>query len=248
MTQTLPHLITEAAALSVAGAGLLRYEVGPALICAGADATVVIVGPGDNPGVSGVQDSAKVLLRGDGVPALHPRFDFPGALPIHLFARLDQGYLSLGTARCRRMGGESTSAHFNHAVLELDQPLSRAVLDAVRPVPAPGPVPGVEWVDLVATDPIRALESFVLGWFPTEETEPAEDGSTAGEAGSLPEALAAFHRLARLRPAIHRFHDPVLRQPERASGPLGDQLVFARAGRGLHGLVHPVATGGTGRS
>jgi hypothetical protein len=42
-------LITEAAALSVAGAGLLRYEMGPALIGAGADATVVIVKPGDNP-------------------------------------------------------------------------------------------------------------------------------------------------------------------------------------------------------
>ncbi|MFF2412787.1 hypothetical protein [Streptomyces sp. NPDC058092] len=225
MTQTLPPLITEATALSVAGAGLLRYEVGPALIGTGADATVVIVTPGGIPGVSGVQDSTKVLLHGDMGPALHPRFEFQGAPPTHLFARLDQGCLPLGTARCRGRGGPP--AHFDHAVLELDQPLSRAVLDAVRPAPAPGPVPGVEWVDLVATDPIRALESFVLGWFPTEETEPAEDGSTAGEPGSLPEALAAFHRLARLRPAIHRFHDPVLRQPERASGPLGDRLVFA---------------------
>jgi hypothetical protein len=42
-------LITEAAALSVAGAGLLRYEMGPALIGTGADATVVIAEPGDNP-------------------------------------------------------------------------------------------------------------------------------------------------------------------------------------------------------
>jgi hypothetical protein len=227
MTHTLPHLITEAAALSVAGAGLLRYEMGPALICAGADATVVIVEPGDNPGVSGVQDSAKVLLYGDGVPALRPRFDFRGAQPIHLFARLDQGYLSLGAARCRSMGGGSTSAHFNHAELELDQPLSRAMLDVVRPVPAPGSVPDAEWVDLVETDPIRALESFVLGWFPAEETESAEEENTAGEPGGLPEALAAFHRLARRCPAIHGFHDPVLKQPELASGRLGDRLVFA---------------------
>ncbi|MGW0672573.1 hypothetical protein [Streptomyces sp. NPDC002746] len=77
----------------------------------------------------------------------------------------------------------------------------------------------------MATDPIRALESFVLGWFPAGEAELAEDGGTAGEPGNLPEALASFHRLARLRPAIHRFHDPVLRQPERTSGPLGDRVL-----------------------
>jgi hypothetical protein len=68
MSRTLPPLIAEAAALSAAGAGLRRYEMGQALIGAGADATVVIVAPGDNPGASGVQDSTKVLLRGDGSP------------------------------------------------------------------------------------------------------------------------------------------------------------------------------------
>ncbi|MGW0672574.1 hypothetical protein [Streptomyces sp. NPDC002746] len=101
MTQTLPPLIAEAAALSVAGAGLPRYEVGPALIGTGADATVVIVNPGGIPGVSGVQDSTKVLLHGDMGPALRPRLEFQGAPPTHLFACLDQGCLPLGTARCR---------------------------------------------------------------------------------------------------------------------------------------------------
>ncbi|MER8091148.1 hypothetical protein ACFVZR_33755 [Streptomyces sp. NPDC058316] len=48
-----------------------------------------------------------------------------------------------------------------------------------------------------------------------------------GELGNLPEALVAFHRLARLRPALHRFHDPVLEQPKHASGPFGDRLGFA---------------------
>ncbi|WP_328664233.1 hypothetical protein [Streptomyces sp. NBC_00328] len=230
MTRTLPSLTTEAAALSVAGAGLRRYEMGPALIGAGADATVVIVEPGDDPGVSGVQDSTKVLLRGDAVPALHPRFEFRAALPIHLFARLDRGCLPLGTALCR--GGSSTPAHFNHAELRLDQPLTREMLDAVRPVPAPGSVPTVDWVDHVETDPIRALESFVLGWFPAEEAEPAGEESTEGEPDDLPEALAGFYRVARLRPAIHRFRNPVLKQPQRTSGPLGGRLVFAAHGEG----------------
>ncbi len=226
MTQELPPLITEAAALSVAGAGLHRYDMGPALIGAGAEATVVVMAPGDHPGVDGVQDSTRVLLRGDAVPGLHPRFAFRGAPPIHLFARLDRGCLPLGTALCR--GRPATAAGFDRAELTLDQPLSRALLDAVRPVPATGPVPEVDWVDHVETDPIRALEAFVLGWFPAEETETTEAESPADEPDDLPEALAAFHRSARLRPALHRFHDPVLKQPERASGPLGDRLVFAR--------------------
>ncbi|WP_436532772.1 hypothetical protein [Actinoplanes sp. HUAS TT8] len=225
MSRTRPSLITEAAAFSVAGDGLHRYEMGPALIGAGADATVVIVAPGDNPRHSGVQDSTEVLLRGDRIPDLHSRFMSRAPLPIYLFVRMDQGCLPLGTAVCR--GGASERSSFNFANLVLDQPLSRDVLDAVRPVPVPGPVPGVEWIDHVEKDPIRALESFVLGWFPAEVQEATESESSPDALGSLPKALAAFHRLARLRPAIHRFHDPVLKQPRRASGPLGERLVFA---------------------
>ncbi|MGW4021413.1 hypothetical protein [Streptomyces sp. NPDC005009] len=101
MPQTLPALVTEAAALSVAGAGLRRYEMDTAVIGAGTDATVVIVESGDNPRVSGVQDATKVLLRGDPIPDLRPRFDFESPLPMHVFARLGQGCLPLGTARCR---------------------------------------------------------------------------------------------------------------------------------------------------
>ncbi|MEV5281876.1 hypothetical protein [Streptomyces sp. NPDC051993] len=223
MLRTLPPLISEEAVLSVAGSGLIRYEMGPALIGAGADATVVIVESGGHPKVSGVQDSDWVLLHGDRIPELHSRFEFRGALPIHVFARLKEGCLPLGTAQCRGM--PTAPANFNRAKLMFSQPLTREVLDAVRPVPSPGPVPGVDWVDLVESDPIRALESFVLGWF--SEAESVADETTAIELDNLPEALAAFHRLARLRPAIHSFIDPVLKKPRRASGPLGDRLVIA---------------------
>ncbi|MFF0171369.1 hypothetical protein [Streptomyces prasinus] len=87
-------------------------------------------------------------------------------------------------------------------------------------------------VDHVETDPIRVLESLVLGWFPAEEAESAGKESAAGEPDDLPEASAAFHRLARLRPAVHRFRNPVLKQPRWISGPLGRRLVFAVDGEG----------------
>ncbi|MER7901111.1 hypothetical protein ABTX62_34870 [Streptomyces sp. NPDC096046] len=47
-----------------------------------------------------------------------------------------------------------------------------------------------------------------------------------------PQALAAFHRLARLRPAVHRFRNPVLKQPRLAPGPLDGRLIFAVDGEG----------------
>ncbi|MFE7528019.1 hypothetical protein ACFU7Y_20215 [Kitasatospora sp. NPDC057542] len=228
MAQTLPHLITEAAVLSAAGAGLRHYTLGPALIAAGTDATVVILIPGDDP-KTGVQNSSRILLCGEKVPDLRSRLGSCDAPPTQLFARLEQGYLPLGTAL--RRGTSWGCDGFDHIELEFDQPLSRAALDAVRPVRAIGPVPGVGWVGHVESDPIRALESFALGWFPADQVE-ASGNDGAGAQGDLPEALAAFHRLARLRPALREFHDPVLEQPERAGGPLGDRLVFARWAQG----------------
>jgi hypothetical protein len=79
---------------------------------------------------------------------------------------LRQGCLPLGTALCR--GGASEPASLNFAKVEAEQPLTREVSGVARPVPAPGPVPGVEWVNHVETDPIEAMGSSVLGWFPAK--------------------------------------------------------------------------------
>ncbi|MBC9716732.1 hypothetical protein H9Y04_29780 [Streptomyces sp. TRM66268-LWL] len=236
MTQMLPSVIAETEALAVAGTGFHRYGMGSALIGAGPEATVVIVESGDHPEVSGVQDSKRVLLSGSADPALCSRFDFWAPLPIHVFARVERGCLPLGVARCR---GQTDP--FDYASLELLQPLSRELLNVVRPVPARGPVPDVDWVDLVDSDPIRALESFVLGWFPAEEPASAKEGDAAGEIGQLPEALAAFYRLGRLRPALHRFPDWVPEQPERKHGPSGDRLVFAVENQGCRDWSIPWA-------
>ncbi|WP_406293147.1 hypothetical protein OG948_01585 [Embleya sp. NBC_00888] len=97
--------------------------------------------------------------------------------------------------------------------------------------------PGTEWIACVEANPIRALEEFVTSWHPVEHAStgagpggPDEPGEIYGE---LPAALATVYRPARARPALHRFRDPLLRRPERAGGPLGERLVFARAHQGV---------------
>ncbi|MEU3574328.1 hypothetical protein AB0E96_38880, partial [Kitasatospora sp. NPDC036755] len=159
------------------------------------------------------------------MPGFRPR----NSPPIRLFARLEQGCLPLGAALHR--GTPPGTVHAGPAEPEFREPLSRELPDVVRPDSAPGAVPPVDWLDQVAPDPIGALESFALGWFPAEEATgnaAAGDDEAAAVTGELPPAPAAFHRLARLRPALHRFHDPVLKQPEHT----GDRLVLARWAQG----------------
>ncbi|MER6345094.1 hypothetical protein ACWC10_06035 [Streptomyces sp. NPDC001595] len=102
---------------------------------------------------------------------------------------------------------------------------------AVTSLPGPPLLP-VDWIDHVDTDPIRALEMFVLGWYPADEADPDPEAPTDGDLAGLPASLAAFHRLARLRPALRRFSNPVLPRPQRAERPYGSQLVFATDNQG----------------
>ncbi|MFJ5899003.1 hypothetical protein ACIQFZ_26845 [Streptomyces sp. NPDC093064] len=99
--------------------------------------------------------------------------------------------------------------------------------------PSSGPLPPVDWIDHVDTDPVRALEMLVLGWYPAEEAEPDPKALADDELARLPPALAAFHRLARLRPALHRFSNPVLLHPQHVKRPHGSQLVFAADNQGV---------------
>ncbi|MFI9211536.1 hypothetical protein ACIGW7_25865 [Streptomyces sp. NPDC053253] len=94
------------------------------------------------------------------------------------------------------------------------------------------PLPSLDWIDHVDTDPIRALEMLVLGWYPAEEVEPGTEAPTDEDLAGLPPSLAAFHRLARLRPALRRFGNPMLEQPRRAERSRGGLLVFAVENQG----------------
>ncbi|MFI8251968.1 hypothetical protein [Streptomyces filamentosus] len=90
----------------------------------------------------------------------------------------------------------------------------------------------VEWVDHVDTDPVRALEMLVLGWYPAEDAPPDPDAPTDDVLALLPPARAAFHRLARVRPALYRFCHPMLLHPRHVTRRDGGRLVFAVENQG----------------
>ncbi|WP_411108576.1 hypothetical protein [Streptomyces sp. c-19] len=95
-----------------------------------------------------------------------------------------------------------------------------------------GPPLSVDWIDHVDTDPVRALEMLVLGWYPFEEAPPNLDAPTDDVLALLPPALAAFHRTARVRPALYRFCHPMFLRPQHVTRPHGGQLVFAVENQG----------------
>ncbi|SEC24762.1 hypothetical protein [Streptomyces sp. TLI_105] len=126
--------------------------------------------------------------------------------------------------------GNGTKADWGDAVW-------KAFTSASRTAPCPdtsleGPPLSVDWIDYVDTDPVRALEMLVLGWYPAEEAPPDPDAPADDVLALLPPALAAFHRLARTRPALYRFCHPMLLRPQHVTRPHGSQLVFAVENQG----------------
>ncbi|MFC8585282.1 hypothetical protein ACFUGD_12125 [Streptomyces sp. NPDC057217] len=121
--------------------------------------------------------------------------------------------------------GNGTKADRGDAVRKAFTSASRT---EPRPDASPeGPPLPVDWIDHVDTDPVRALEMLALGWYPAEETPPDPDAPTDDVLALLPPALAALHRLARIRPALYRFHRPMLPRPQHVMRPHGGRLVFA---------------------
>ncbi|MFJ3099644.1 hypothetical protein [Streptomyces hydrogenans] len=113
-----------------------------------------------------------------------------------------------------------------------------------RTPPAPGTSPegpplSVDWVDHVDTNPMRALEMLVLGWYPAEDAPPDPDAPTDDVLALLPKALTAFHRLARVRPALYRFKHPMLLNPRHVTRRDGGRLVFAVENQGCRDWTIP---------
>ncbi|MFE9102399.1 hypothetical protein [Actinomadura geliboluensis] len=120
----------------------------------------------------------------------------PESQPIHLFVRVREGALYLGTVEQSQSGWGTDPYTLEDCVLHLDPPLDVDVLDRVRPPsPTPDVLPSLEWLDHLDRD--RALRTFIESWYPV----PAEESAPA-TAAEVPPALAEFYRLAHGRPHI----------------------------------------------
>ncbi|MEU9994193.1 hypothetical protein [Streptomyces sp. NPDC050848] len=130
------------------------------------------------------------------------------------------------------MGTWDTGLFGNGTAADYAAAIRKAFTSSPRHTPCPatsaaGSLLPIDWIDHVDTDPVRALEMLVLGWYPAEDAPPNPDAPTDDVLALLPRALAAFHRLARVRPALYRFSNPMLLRPQHITRPHGSQLVFA---------------------
>ncbi|MCG8969075.1 hypothetical protein [Streptomyces sp. CL12-4] len=233
----------EIEALVGGSADAQRFAVGGATVVLGSSGSVVITAAGDAMGDSGVWSAEEVRLLGEAPAPVTRRLlgdlEVWGAdessLPIHLAVRLDDGLLFLGTGRRRHAqitqppdGGEPA---LTTCQLRLDTPLSRPILDRVRPT-APAPdLPGLGWLEHVDGDRAAALEQLVTGWYPAAGQPPHPSPGPAG-ALSLPAGLQQLYRLAEQRPNVLGHHNHILPWHEVLTDHLGELLIFGAENQG----------------
>ncbi|MFI9183785.1 hypothetical protein ACIGXG_16355 [Streptomyces goshikiensis] len=212
MQRTSQNLIDTDAALNLAGPDAEVFPVPGAIVVVGPSSTVIIAHPGDDPEVSGVWNAQEFRLVGPAPAPVVSRlmgpmpFTTPGTPPqplVHLFVRLDDGCVHLGVVRVSMCeAGEDVLIRCR---LRISPPLSRESLDCARP-PTTLPLrPALDWLGDVHTNPGRALERFVTGWYPVTSTQEL----AADIPRSIPWALADFYRLAAHRPAMLGSHNRI---------------------------------------
>lgn len=185
-------------ARAAAGEGADAFPASGAEILLGPLSAVIIAPAVDDLTASGVWDGRTFRLVGP-VPRLtSSRFHAYGSesRPIHLFVRLPEGGLYLGTLSHASSTWTRDPEVLRQGDLWLDSPLSRDVLDRVRPPAAPSSLPGLDWLDHLPADPVEALRLFLRTWHPAPAAEPEEPPPAI----PVPPALAEFYRLTRGRP------------------------------------------------
>lgn len=206
------------------------FRVPGGTVVVGPLSVVIVADPGDDPDVSGVWNDREFRLVGPAPAPVASRlmgplpFTTAGRPPeplVHLFVRLDGGCLHLGLLRASMCEADGDDV-LVHCRFQISPPLSRDVLDRVRPPVAPPPLPGVDWLGDVRTAPGRALESFLTGWYPVT----APRGAVTDVPGSIPGALADFYRLAAQRPAVLGRHSRIRPLDELRTDSTADRLVF----------------------
>ncbi|WP_330455984.1 hypothetical protein OIB37_03375 [Streptomyces sp. NBC_00820] len=249
MQLTLLDRVDETEAVDLAGPDADVFPASGATVVLGTSSTVVIVEAGDDPAVSGVWNAEEFRLIGPAASPVASRLmgstpsttvGTPVDPPVHLFVRLDGACLYLGVAQVSMC--ESDADVLTRCDLYFSRPLSREVLDLVRPPVTPPPLPDPDWLGDVGTDPGKALERFATSWYP----------STGARAPSVevpdfvPGELAGFYRLAARRPAVLGGHNRIMPVHALSSQSSTGPLVFGVECQGGWTWSTPRAGGDSG--
>ncbi|MGN9845316.1 hypothetical protein ACTMTI_45075 [Nonomuraea sp. H19] len=202
-------MVADVDVLGLVGTPSETFTAGGADVTVGPSGSVVISDAVDDLAASGVWSSEKFRLIGPVPEALAERFlrwarAWPSLEqsaelgPIHLFVRLEEGFLYLGTVRHGQSGWRTGEQTMDDCDLRIEPPLSLDVLDRVRPPSTPATLPALDWLDHVDNDRATALRLLIEGWYPLSHA----DAAPATPSVRAPEALAAFYRLAQGRPQV----------------------------------------------
>lgn len=228
-------VLGEGRALALIGAASTaeRLPVGGATMIIGPAGTLLIVTAGDVPGRSGVWNAQEIRLLGPAPASVLERlWEWAG---FHLLVRVDEGLLYLGTGHVEQIGSHlppgGTLYELDDCKVRPQTPLSRALLQRVRPPHPAEARPGLGWLDHVNGDRALALERFVTGWYPVTAGD-GEPPFVRGCRADLPGALAQLHRLAVRRPGVLGVQNRMVEDPGRETDRCGDMRVIGVENQG----------------
>ncbi|MEU6486955.1 hypothetical protein [Streptomyces sp. NPDC046887] len=210
----------------------VRHMVGRAGVVMGPGGMVITLDAHDAGDRSGVGNAGTVRLVGPAPATVTERlmgtaWDGDRHMsPIHIAVRTGDEVLYLGTAHVGRAG--TVDGVLSDCELLLDTPLSKDLLDRVRPRSAPVVLPDLAWLGAVNGDRAAALEQFLRGWYPA--TGGTELLSSA--ASRLPEGLRQLYRISVRRPGVLGTQNRILPESDLLSDPLGETLVFGVENQG----------------
>jgi hypothetical protein len=207
-------VVAEPEALALAGPGATLLAGTDADFAVGPD-TVVVIGASESASPKGEE----MVLPGPFPELIEERLAGVLRPAVRAFARMPEGCLALGVAQAPELSYRRGTLH--DIRLRFETPIPLDLLDQVTP--------GVDWLDLVTDDPIRAMEQFIAGWY-------AEiPGSPPPVVAGQPAALRAFHRAAAGRPEVYGLSTQIF--PEPIAGRPDGLLTFGQEGDGVFTLL-----------